>query len=287
MKKEDFIELLHKYNLGKSSEEEQQFLISYYHLFDTEPDVLPLLNGNQKNALKKEIHDSIWNRISLHEKEEKHAKFQTSLIVKISAALLLLIISTTAMTYYLLRPSELATIVMKVEKGEENRLIHLPDGSTALVFAGSQLSFPTTFEGMQKREVDLEGKAYFDVKEDTGKKFIIHTEDLKTRVLGTSFFIDAYPNNEYISVNVMKGRVEVSNKCKTFGVLTIGDKLIYNKELGDVVHEQLKIEKQDLKLDDVSLEEAIVHLEKQFNVTIECREKTLLGKRFTTTLLKE
>jgi ferric-dicitrate binding protein FerR (iron transport regulator) len=177
--------------------------------------------------------------------------------VKNLTVVLLLIFNTTAITYYLLRPSELATIVIKVEKGEENRAIYLPDGSVAVIYEGSQLSFPSTFEGMQRREVDLVGEAFFDVKEDSSKKFIIHTEDLMTAVLGTAFSIEAYPDNDYILVNEIRGRVEVLNKYKTFGVLAKGDELIYNKEIADVVQEPMSNVEQDLKLDDVSLAEAI------------------------------
>jgi ABC-type Fe3+-citrate transport system substrate-binding protein len=73
MKKEDLIGLLHKYNHREASEEEGQFLWSYYHLFDTEPDVLDLLNENEKNALKTEIQESIWNRISFYENRKTRA----------------------------------------------------------------------------------------------------------------------------------------------------------------------------------------------------------------------
>jgi len=287
MKKEDFIGLIHKYNLGETSEEEQQFLMSYYHLFDTEPDVLALLNEKQKNALKKEIHDSIWKRINFHGQQRRRAKSKTGLRVKISAAVVLLVLCITAITYYLLRPSEVDTIVIKVEIGKKNQVVRLPDGSTALVYAGSRLTFPSTFEGLQRREVNLEGKAYFDVKRNSSKRFVIHTEDIKTTVLGTAFTIEAYPAHKNISINVIRGRVEVSNRCKILGVLAKGDKLICNKEMADIVQEPMEKVQQDLLMDDVSLAESIVFLEKQFKVSIDCRGKSLLEQRFTTTFRKE
>ena len=55
MDKHYFIKLLHKYHKGDLTKEEQQFLESYYNLFQNEPDVLDTLSIEEKNEIKNEI----------------------------------------------------------------------------------------------------------------------------------------------------------------------------------------------------------------------------------------
>lgn len=82
----------------------------------------------------------------------------------------------------------------------------LSDGTKVLLNAGSTLRLPKVFEP-DKREVFLEGQAYFNVEENTERPFVIHSGNAKTRVLGTSFSVRAYPEDSDITVAVEEGRV--------------------------------------------------------------------------------
>src|SRR5690606_2603405 len=99
--------------------------------------------------------------------------------------------------YFSLKPGEPTTTVhaefgnSKVTK-LAHQLLLLPDGSTVLLNNNSSLDFPQQFTG-DTREVILKGEAYFDIKPDASRPFIIHTGKVKTRVLGTAFNIRAYP----------------------------------------------------------------------------------------------
>lgn len=93
------------------------------------------------------------------------------------------------------------------EPGEKVRFI-LSDGTQVHLNSGSRLEYPTTFDGAT-REVRLEGEAYFDVVHDESSPFIVHTKEITTKVLGTSFNIRSYPAEEDAMVAVSEGKVAV------------------------------------------------------------------------------
>lgn len=82
----------------------------------------------------------------------------------------------------------------------------LSDGTKVILNADSKMELPKVFEA-NKREVSLEGEAYFNVAKNPDKPFLIHTSGSTTRVLGTSFSISAYPEEYQIRVAVEEGRV--------------------------------------------------------------------------------
>jgi transmembrane sensor len=86
--------------------------------------------------------------------------------------------------------------------------ILLSDGSRVVLYPGSRLSYGKPFEG-DAREVYLSGKGYFEVVKDDTKPFIVFANQLVTKVVGTSFVIDAFTANKAPSVEVMSGKVKV------------------------------------------------------------------------------
>jgi len=87
----------------------------------------------------------------------------------------------------------------------------LPDGSVVALNSNSKLVFPNKFEG-ETREVTIYGEAFFNVKPDASKPFIINAGNAQVKVLGTSFNVKAYPGNETVEVVVATGKVQVSGK---------------------------------------------------------------------------
>lgn len=120
----------------------------------------------------------------------------------------------------------------------------LPDSTEVHLAAGSQLRYPAQFSG-NKREVFLEGEAFFDVKQDAKKPFIIQTGDVYTEVLGTSFRITAFKTVP-LEVAVASGKVQVTDHQKgQLAVLTKGRKVSYNAASGVV--EQLAVDPASLE----------------------------------------
>lgn len=84
----------------------------------------------------------------------------------------------------------------------------LNDGTEVVLGPSSRLWFPERFGKV--REVRLEGQAVFDVAPDARRTFLVRTERVVTRVLGTRFGVWAYPEDEYVDVAVAEGVVAVA-----------------------------------------------------------------------------
>lgn len=87
--------------------------------------------------------------------------------------------------------------------------IQLADGSTVKLNAESSLKFPTNFPD-SIREVWLSGEAYFDIKQDSSKHFIVHTLTTNIIVRGTEFNVNAYAYQNSVKTTLLKGSVEIS-----------------------------------------------------------------------------
>ena len=87
--------------------------------------------------------------------------------------------------------------------------VELSDGTEVWLNAESQLSYPNKFTG-KERVVTLRGEAFFDVAKDESRPFIVQTENLSTKVLGTEFNVRNYALND-THVTLLNGSVEVRN----------------------------------------------------------------------------
>ena len=99
-----------------------------------------------------------------------------------------------------------------VPKGGEYSL-ELPDGTVVWVNSESSLRFPEKFTS-NRREVFLEGEAYFEVKKDANRPFYVHTEVGKVRVLGTAFNVCGYSNDRFWQTTLVEGSVMINQEEK-------------------------------------------------------------------------
>ncbi|WP_428235112.1 FecR family protein [Gracilimonas sp.] len=141
---------------------------------------------------------------------------KTSLVVK-SLALVAVVSIALVFTFQISKssnPSEASHITELHERQlsyGQTSTFRFNDGSVITLNGGSTLRYPEQFSP-QTREVYLEGEAFFDIAPDQNRPFIVHVGNTTTRVLGTSFNIKAYSNDEKIQVTVIEGKVGVSGK---------------------------------------------------------------------------
>lgn len=93
----------------------------------------------------------------------------------------------------------------------ERKKITLPDGTRIHLNSGSKLTYTENF-GRQDREVKLAGEAFFEVAKDPARPFLVNTNRMVVKVLGTVFNVKAYDTQEDIETTVVEGKVEVSLK---------------------------------------------------------------------------
>lgn len=87
--------------------------------------------------------------------------------------------------------------------------LHLSDGTVVSLESMSKLKYRRGYSGMPFREVFLTGEAFFEVAKNPGQPFLVHADQVVTRVLGTSFRVKASDDNKEVVVSVRTGKVSV------------------------------------------------------------------------------
>lgn len=176
---------------------------------------------------------------------------------------------------------EALAYIEKYNPNGRRTIITLPDSSQVFLGAGSKLRYAAKFTG-NTRELSLEGEAFFDVKKNPKKPFIIHTGIITTQVLGTSFKVEAFLNKP-LSVSVSTGKVRVDrhqdHKTESLAILTPGQTVTWNekdhqKTLGTAVVEDISGWKDGrLIFDETRLSEITNILERWYDVKINFKHK--------------
>jgi transmembrane sensor len=97
-------------------------------------------------------------------------------------------------------------VMIAVNSEDSAMAFELPDGSKVYLNRNSKLTYPENF--MKSRTVYLSGEAFFDVAHNKGE-FMVYCQDMRVRVLGTSFNVKGYEPVNKVEVGVEEGLVEV------------------------------------------------------------------------------
>lgn len=100
----------------------------------------------------------------------------------------------------------------------------LADGSVAKLNSGTRIKFPLNFTG-DKREVFIDGEAFFSIAADTKKPFIVRTPKTDIQVLGTQFNVNTY-DTAYIQTALVDGAVSTTSLNKKL-VLKPGQEAVF------------------------------------------------------------
>jgi ferric-dicitrate binding protein FerR (iron transport regulator) len=117
-----------------------------------------------------------------------------------------------------------------VSKKGSRSTIKLPDGTKVWLNSDSKLTYAHDFSG-SLREVSLEGEGFFDVVKDSSRPFIIHTEKINIRVLGTAFNVKSYAQDDLVETALIRGKIEVTYNDRPMEkiILQPNEKLIIRK----------------------------------------------------------
>ncbi len=181
--------------------------------------------------------------------------------------------------------------VLSVPKNEKKQII-IADGSTIRLNSGAKLEYPEEFNG-KTREVYLSGEAYFDIRHDASKPFIIHTGRVITTVLGTAFNIKADNMLHTVVVTVTRGKVSVANEGQSLGVITPNQQISFNTV--NHLHSQTDVDARlaiawqvsDIHFNDITFAAAAAQLQQRFKVKITFANEKVKKCRFTGTAMRE
>jgi ferric-dicitrate binding protein FerR (iron transport regulator) len=107
------------------------------------------------------------------------------------------------------QPTALLYNTINVPRGGEYSLT-LSDGTKVWLNADTKLRYPVKFSD-NKRDVYLTGEAYFKVAHNKQAPFTVHSHDAEIKVLGTSFNVSAYNDQEFIATTLVEGAVQIQN----------------------------------------------------------------------------
>lgn len=133
----------------------------------------------------------------------------------------------------------------------------------------------------------LEGEAYFDVKHDKKHPFIVRAGELKIRVLGTKFTVNASSQSPQITATLLEGSIEVSNEKRQM-LMKPSQQLRYDVNSGNMLLTELNNASREIRwiqnvwvLSETPLLDICQRLEHLFNVKIIIMNDELIGKSFT------
>ncbi|RQO66427.1 hypothetical protein DBR43_29895 [Pedobacter sp. KBW06] len=173
-----------------------------------------------------------WNEVKPAALPQRKLTSQTTVWLKYAAVLCVLLFAGLVGQQVLDKDSmyhRFGQASLHVASGKTGVVV-LEDGTKVTLNANSDLRYPKKFRG-QTREVYLTGEAYFQVAQNVEKPFIVHSGKLKTQVLGTSFTVNAYGNDQPADVSVLTGKVKVQDQqSKRSVVLNPGETAANDKD---------------------------------------------------------
>jgi transmembrane sensor len=231
MKRKRAKKLFSDYLKGKLNKQDEGLLQAWYDDFgESEKDVPGLENPQNEQLLQREMYASINAQVSNHKTGNSYSW------LKIAASIFVIALAGIFAKQYIMKTPvrnvntsfyTYSTTARQIKK------ILLQDSSVITLNANSKIRVPAVFAKDKRDFVIVEGEAFFDVKRDISRPFIITASGLKVRVLGTSFNINSYKKNRDIKVKVATGKVRVSNGKEVLKELIANQQLSFNKNDGN------------------------------------------------------
>ncbi len=179
-------------------------------------------------------------------------------------------------------------VEMNVPYGETSELI-LADGTKLHLNSGSRVTYPTSFNG-EERQIFVEGEVLAEVAKNPEQPFVVHTEDMDVRVLGTSFNLKSYMNSDCVEVFLIEGRVRCdvnAENCRNSITLNPGNVVQYERQSGEMnvtnaVTTNFKALKKSgsMHFFNLTLSDIAKDLERHFNTEIIIMDEALARTRY-------
>ena len=170
-------------------------------------------------------------------------------------------------------------------------VLSLSDGTKAHLNAGSSLKYPVKFLQGQNRIIHITGEAFLDVAKDSLRPFIVNTENMNVRVLGTKFNISSYTEDDTSDVVLVEGSVSLYDALGEYNpnnnvLLKPGFKGSFDKKSNKISKVTVITSlytswmNGELLFRNMTFSNIIKKLERHYDVTIECHNEELSIKKF-------
>jgi ferric-dicitrate binding protein FerR (iron transport regulator) len=316
MNRTAFRELLIRYIHGTASAEEKTLVDHWYELlYDNN---LPALQHEELDTIEREMWAHIEKEGNIYADNTKilsikRAKRRKRLYY-ITTAAIVIGLAISGLTFFFSSPETFSydqsrrrnKLSENVNKTAVPQRITLEDGSYVILKPASKIAYSQHIR-RDKREVYLEGQAFFQVAKDPTRPFYVYTNDLVTKVLGTSFDVQAFPNEETVRIIVHTGKVTVyqrkSNKAEqelaktNATIITPNQQVQFNRHLTSitrtiagqpqVINTSIIKSTNQLVFTDAAASDVLLAIQKAYGISIVFDEELLSHCSFTGTFTNE
>lgn len=240
--------LILKHLAGEASKEEEERLQYWLAQDRSHHDVLaayrkayrkeytPIAKFNVEKGM-----DRLNQKIEAHENKVRRLTVSRSAWA-IAAALVILAVAYVGLYISPYKPTLKQANVEKSNPYGQKSTFKLSDGSKVKLNSGSTLLFPGEFTGDERRVI-LNGEAFFEVVKDPSRPFIVETPGISTTVLGTSFNVRAFEEDENAVVSVVTGKVRVANEAGQNVELEPAQEAIYNTKKKELAKQPSRLDR--------------------------------------------
>ena len=274
-------ETLYKFFDGKASREEKEAVRIW---LESSPE------NEQELFKEREFFDAmiLSGSTKVAGMEKKSRPFYRTVLLEAIKIAAVFAITVASGTYFY--KSEICKIgeamnTITVPAGQRANLT-LADGTNVWLNARSEMRYPAVFTG-NKREITLDGEAYFEVAKDSLNRFVVQAGDLAVEALGTSFNVKAYEEDNQAVVTLFQGKVKTSvGRDEAF--LLPDQAVTYLKNKGQLKKSTLNDayraclwRNNELAFNDEALSEIAVLLNRMYNIQVVFKSEKVKALRFT------
>lgn len=303
MDKEDINDIIARYLDGNISPDEEEFLLEWLKadkknrkLFMELRDIWLFSRVPLEKELVEQSFDKFAKRVRMNKVLPERKGLHPALRWVASIAALLIIgigsfylINHTGKVRYVEVPQTYCKVIMPEKcKGT----VVLPDSSVVWLNAGSTLIYPERFAA-DSRNVKLTGEGYFEVKKNPSAPFHVEARQMLVTVLGTTFNVRSYENEEIVETVLLTGSVNVKMNDEKVYQLAPNQRIALNLkeqsvDITTVVGTDYNIWKEDrLRFENAPLGEVINKLEKWYGIEMACPEGLRRNVRLSLTVRNE
>lgn len=225
MTQQEFDAILNRYLAGTATPEEHRLVEKFYDHLQAHPAPPGTWTAEEKEKLRQEMLATLSQQYRV---PKPPRNLRRAYAWRIAASVVLFLCAGGLLTYgwfHTRTTSALQYITQRTHEGERATLV-LPDGSKVKLNASSSLTYPASFP-IHTRPVTLTGEAFFEVQRNPDKPFIVTAAQVTTTVLGTSFNIQAFPQEDVV-VTVATGQVSVAPETVGPAILAPSQQAVFH-----------------------------------------------------------
>ena len=232
---------------------------------------------------------------------EKHLLGRKHYLIRLrnAAAIFIIGLMLPVAYYFTMTPKETRQVVYLKESlsNEKVKKMILPDSTAVWLMSGSTISYPSNFAGSKTKNIEIMGEAFFNVARDPLHPFILNLGEIGLKVVGTSFNVMNYGDEDQIQVVLKSGKVDLFkgryNPDKQFVHLTPGQLGAYKKDKPEFLVSEVDVAKYTswtegfLLFHDDPLSDVLKKIGRWYNIGVEINDPAVFQFPFTATIKNE